>query len=49
MSYDFYAAQRSGYLGDNYVIPWRGDSALTDAYGSSSLVGGYYDNGGTYT
>ena len=46
-SFEFYAAQRSGYLGKNYVIDWRGDSALTDVSPTgSSLVGGYYDNGG---
>jgi hypothetical protein len=36
-SVEFYAAQRSGPLGSNYSIAWRGDSGLTD-----SPVGGYY-------
>ena len=46
-SYDFFLAQRSGYLGNNYPISWRGDSGLTDqSVDGSSLVGGYYDNAG---
>ena len=46
-SLSFYAAQRSGYLGTGYSVPWRGDSGLTDISPTgSSLVGGYYDNGG---
>ena len=46
-SLSFYAAQRSGHLGTDYAIPWRGDSGLADVSPTgSSLVGGYYDNGG---
>lgn len=46
-SLDFYAAQRSGVLPADNPISWRGNSALTDISPTgSSLVGGYYDNGG---
>ena len=48
-SLEFYAAQKSGILPDNNPIPWRGNSALNDsspAPYNSSLVGGYYDDGG---
>ena len=34
----FYEAQRSGPLPADNRVPWRGDSALSDA-----VVGGYYD------
>ncbi|KAK9845258.1 hypothetical protein WJX81_001552 [Elliptochloris bilobata] len=48
MSLRFYAAQRSGALPADNPIPWRGDSALGDrAPNGASLVGGYYDDGGT--
>ncbi len=28
-------------------MPWRGDSHLGDQYNGSSLLGGWYDDGGT--
>ena len=43
----FYDAQKSGVLPASNPIPWRGNSALTDAApNGQSLVGGYYDDGG---
>lgn len=36
-SMQFYSAQRSGALGADYPVTWRGDSGLTD-----NPVGGYY-------
>ncbi|MBV6621370.1 MAG: glycoside hydrolase family 9 protein [Rivularia sp. (in: Bacteria)] len=42
----FYLAQRSGDLPDDYVIPWRDDSAVNDgADVNRDLSGGYYDAG----
>ncbi|XP_033756422.1 endoglucanase 4-like [Pecten maximus] len=42
----FYEAQRSGKLPASNRIPYRGDSALTDAApDGSSLAGGWYDAG----
>ncbi len=42
----FYEAQRSGDLPDNYVVNWRGDSALNDgASVGVDLSGGYWDAG----
>ena len=42
----FYEAQRSGKLGRDNRIPWRGDSAL-NAKGANGedLSGGYFDAG----
>ncbi|NVO28666.1 hypothetical protein HJ526_14640 [Donghicola sp. C2-DW-16] len=46
MSMDFYYAQYSGELPDDYPIEWRGDSALTDgADVGVDLTGGWYDAG----
>lgn len=46
-SLTFYDAQKSGQLPASNPIPWRGDSALTDAApNGASLVGGYYIDGG---
>ncbi|KAG6391021.1 hypothetical protein SASPL_148767 [Salvia splendens] len=45
----FFDAQKSGKLGKNNRIPWRGDSGLQDGSGltdvNGGLVGGYYDAG----
>ncbi len=46
MSMDFYYAQYSGALPDDYPLDWRGDSALTDgADVGVDLTGGWYDAG----
>ena len=48
-SLTFFDAQKSGRLPANNPISWRGDSALTDAApNGSSLVGGYYIDGGQH-
>lgn len=48
-SLTFFDAQKSGKLPASNPIPWRGDSALTDAApNGSSLVGGYYIDGGKH-
>lgn len=40
----FYKAQRSGELGGDEEVPWRGDSALQDkGQNGEDLTGGYYD------
>lgn len=42
----FYEAQRSGDLPDDYIVSWRGDSAMKDgADVGIDLTGGYYDAG----
>ncbi|XP_053378705.1 endoglucanase E-4-like isoform X2 [Mercenaria mercenaria] len=41
----FYDAQRSGKLPTDNPIPWRGDSALSDADNRHDLSGGWYDAG----
>lgn len=42
----FYKANRLGDLPDNYVLPWRGDAALTDgADVGLDLTGGWADAG----
>ncbi len=42
----FYEANRSGDLPDNYIVRWRGDSAMTDGQDVGlDLTGGYYDAG----
>jgi hypothetical protein len=39
---------RSGAITNlNNAVPWRGDSHLADQYNGSSLLGGWYDDGGT--
>ena len=46
LSMQFYYAQYSGHLPDNYPISWRGDSALHDgADVGRDLTGGWYDAG----
>ncbi len=46
MSMDFYYAQYSGALPDDYPLDWRGDSALTDGSDVGvDLTGGWYDAG----
>ena len=46
MSMDFYYAQYSGALPEDYPLDWRGDSALTDgADVGVDLTGGWYDAG----
>lgn len=46
-SLTFYDAQKSGQLPASNPIPWRGNSALTDAApNGQSLVGGFYIDGG---
>ena len=48
LSYHFFEAQRSGKLPSTNRIAFRGDSALFDkAPNGASLVGGWYDAGGT--
>jgi len=45
----FLDAQKSGVLPASNPIPWRGNSALTDAAPNGApLVGGYYINGGEH-
>ncbi|MDP4625328.1 MAG: glycoside hydrolase family 9 protein [Akkermansiaceae bacterium] len=45
-SLQFYDAQRSGKLPDDFRIPWRGHSALTDGSDVDlNLTGGFYDAG----
>lgn len=42
----FFGGQRSGSIADqSNRVPWRGDSALLDAYMEKSLAGGWYDAG----
>ena len=42
------ARRRSGAITNlNNAVPWRGDSHLGDQYNGSSLLGGWYDDGGT--
>ncbi len=42
----FYEAQRSGDLPENYIVDWRGDSALNDGKDVGyDLTGGYWDAG----
>jgi hypothetical protein len=42
----FYKAQRSGDLPDNFILPYRGDSCMTDgADVGLDLTGGWYDAG----
>jgi hypothetical protein len=46
LSFLFYEAQRSGKLGPNNRIPWRGDSGLNDRTPSGrDVTGGWYDAG----
>ena len=47
MSWLFYEAQRSGPLPATNRIPYRGDSALSDAAPDGTpMTGGWYDAGG---
>lgn len=40
----FFKAQRSGDLGDDFEIPWRGNSGMNDkGENGEDLTGGYYD------
>ena len=42
----FYDAQRTGQLPENFRVPWRGDSALTDGSDAGlDLSGGFFDAG----
>ncbi len=42
----FYDAQRTGRLPENFRVPWRGDSALTDGSDAGlDLSGGFFDAG----
>ncbi|MBM4070068.1 MAG: hypothetical protein FJ271_14115 [Planctomycetes bacterium] len=42
----FYEANRSGDLPDDYIVDWRGDSAMSDGSDVGvDLTGGYYDAG----
>ena len=44
MSIEFYEAQRSGFLPEDYIIPWRGNSATEDGEDvGHDLTGGWYD------
>ncbi len=48
MSLLFYESQKSGKLGNNFIIPWRGDSCLDDGKSIGiDLSGGFFDAGDT--